>query len=303
MHHVFPHSGIVFTNEIQTLLPPNSTPIPGTYIISCTRGRMQITANKTDVLDMGVFDLLICMPEFSLGDYLCSPDFQCVCYFVPIGALSQVLNSCLQQETNWYNKLQYTFNHPIIHMNNRHIQLGSAFNRLMQVLIQDDVNNETQSKVSNILLQSIILEIFSWIHDEINKDENVMLNKISTARQDNHFRGFVRLLYNDHGRHRDVKWFAEQLHITPKYLAVICKKNSSQSPLALINGITIREIKEMLVHEALSVKELAEKFNFPNASMFCKYFKLHTGYTPLEYRETSRADIEQKKTKILEEKK
>jgi YesN/AraC family two-component response regulator len=34
----------------------------------------------------------------------------------------------------------------------------------------------------------------------------------------------------------------------------------------------------------MSIKEIADSLNFPNASFFGKFVKLHTGMTPIEYR-------------------
>ena len=47
---------------------------------------------------------------------------------------------------------------------------------------------------------------------------------------------------------------------------------------------TIKEIKFKLKHSDMSIKEIADFFNFPNPSFFGKFVKGHTGMTPLQYK-------------------
>lgn len=42
----------------------------------------------------------------------------------------------------------------------------------------------------------------------------------------------------------------------------------------------------MLKYTELSVKEIAYKLNFPNNSIFCKYFRSHTGMSPMVCRKS-----------------
>lgn len=51
-----------------------------------------------------------------------------------------------------------------------------------------------------------------------------------------------------------------------------------------IDKHAILEIKALLRSSSLSVQEIAYRFEFPNLSFFGRYFKKHTGMSPLQYR-------------------
>ena len=53
---------------------------------------------------------------------------------------------------------------------------------------------------------------------------------------------------------------------------------------ALIEEITIREIKRLLRQNDLSIKEICTQMRFVSLSFFCKYVKTHLGMTASEYR-------------------
>ena len=44
------------------------------------------------------------------------------------------------------------------------------------------------------------------------------------------------------------------------------------------------EAKNLLKYSETPIKEIVFKLNFPNQSVFYKFFKAHTGMTPTEYR-------------------
>lgn len=47
----------------------------------------------------------------------------------------------------------------------------------------------------------------------------------------------------------------------------------------------INKIQNQLKTTNLSMKEIADNFNFASPSVFGRFFKKHTGITPLQYRE------------------
>ncbi|MBR1769111.1 MAG: AraC family transcriptional regulator, partial [Bacteroidales bacterium] len=51
-----------------------------------------------------------------------------------------------------------------------------------------------------------------------------------------------------------------------------------------IHEYTLNAIKEKLRYSEKSIKEICSEMDFPDASFFGKFFKQHTGITPLQYR-------------------
>ncbi len=62
------------------------------------------------------------------------------------------------------------------------------------------------------------------------------------------------------------------------------KQASGRSGPEWIDAFVILEAKNLLKYTDKPVKEIVWQLNFPNPSVFNKFFKLHTGQTPSEYR-------------------
>ena len=106
----------------------------------------------------------------------------------------------------------------------------------------------------------------------------------SMSRQDAFFEQFMTLLNQYHRKERSVTFYAEQLHITPKYFSGLIKQVSSRSAVEWINDYVILEAKAMLKHSGKSIQEVAYELNFPSQTFFGKYFKRLTGLSPSEYK-------------------
>ena len=53
----------------------------------------------------------------------------------------------------------------------------------------------------------------------------------------------------------------------------------------IIADAVILDAKAKLHNSELTVQEISNSLNFPNPSFFGRYFKRHTGYSPMQYRE------------------
>ena len=95
---------------------------------------------------------------------------------------------------------------------------------------------------------------------------------------------FIHLVEQSDGRIRRVDDFASQLNVTPKYLSTLLKETMSRRPSEMIKLFTLKAIERRLRFTDMTMQEIANDLNFPNASFFGKYVKEHLGMTPLEYR-------------------
>lgn len=104
------------------------------------------------------------------------------------------------------------------------------------------------------------------------------------TRQDMIFRRFMTLLATDITTSREVKYYADKLCISPKYLTIVTRQMSSRSASDWITRSAILNAKAKLATTNCSVQQIADELNFPNPSFFGQYFLRHTGMTPKEYR-------------------
>lgn len=81
-----------------------------------------------------------------------------------------------------------------------------------------------------------------------------------------------------------VKYFAEQLHLSPNYLSDLLKKETGKNGTEHIQFHVIELAKDKLLSSTVSVSEIAYDLGFEYPQYFSKMFKKKTGMTPAEYR-------------------
>ena len=111
---------------------------------------------------------------------------------------------------------------------------------------------------------------------------------VPNDRKDLICQNFMLSLYQYYQKERDVAFYAELQHITPRYFSSIIKEKSGQTASRWIVQLVIAEAKRSLESTDLSIKEVAAMLNFPNQSFFGKYFKQHVGMSPNDYRRDSK---------------
>ena len=106
----------------------------------------------------------------------------------------------------------------------------------------------------------------------------------TVKREKEHFNNFLKLLSENYTAHREVGWYAEALHLTPRYLTTTIRKVSGYTVSEWINKFVIKDAKYLLKHSDMTVQQVAYELNFPNQSFFGKFFRKHTGMSPGAFR-------------------
>lgn len=101
-------------------------------------------------------------------------------------------------------------------------------------------------------------------------------------------KNFLILIDDNYQNNYRVQEYADMLAITPHHLTQIVKQLTGKTSTELLHNKIIIEIKKLLVHTNMSMAEIVDHLNFTDQSYFTKYFKKHTGFTPLEYRKGGR---------------
>jgi len=96
---------------------------------------------------------------------------------------------------------------------------------------------------------------------------------------------FKHLVEKNFIQTREVRQYADQLNITPKYLADVVKETFGKTPRELINDMLLLEAKVQLGSTDKTVTEIAYELNFTDQPHFTHFVKQRTGCSPLEYRE------------------
>lgn len=127
---------------------------------------------------------------------------------------------------------------------------------------------------------------FIGFHEYLQRNPQFRADEVKSYRVRELFNRFMMLMERDYKTSRDVGYYAEKMNISPKYLTNIVKIVTAHTPKTIIDQYTILQLKMQLKRTNLSIKELAWEYHFTDVSFFCRYFKKHTGLTPLQIRES-----------------
>ena len=116
------------------------------------------------------------------------------------------------------------------------------------------------------------------IQDSLTSSHPVIRNHKDAILQQ--FKSLVTAHYKTQ---RQVTFYAAQMGLSPKYLSTLIKRASGKTAADWINAFIILDAKALLRNSNMTIKEICEELHFLNTSIFTKYFKQHTGYTPKEY--------------------
>lgn len=106
----------------------------------------------------------------------------------------------------------------------------------------------------------------------------------NASRAQQIFDKFMNLLGEYHNRERTLKFYADKMFLSPKYVSGMIKNYSGKNALEWINDFVVLEAKMMLRYTDKNVQEIAYSLNFPTQSAFGKYFKQQVGTSPRQYR-------------------
>lgn len=132
--------------------------------------------------------------------------------------------------------------------------------------------------VTQSLIQAFLLELMDIYFDSFPVEE------LRQDREERIFNAFLMSVHRHCDKNRSVVFYADEQHLSPNYLSSVVKAKSGQTAIQWIETITLVHTKHYLGSTKLSVKEIAEKLNFPDQSTFGRYFKKHCGMSPTEYR-------------------
>ena len=137
------------------------------------------------------------------------------------------------------------------------------------------------------MMRAVVQAFLYMIADVVNHRERDDKNE-GMSQKERLFKQFVSLLWASGGKNRKVDYFAQQLCITPKYLATLVRESSGKTPLEMIHRYTANMIAQRLRSTNMTIKEICTELEFPNESFFGRFVKKYLGCTPREYRNKMR---------------
>lgn len=256
------------------------TPIEGTIKLNMiimmyvAKGRIQGDVNG-QTYTAGAGDVLVCLPDQFLDNYMMSPDFESKI----VGLSYKAAQQSLQINNDVLSTLSYIAKNPVIHLDDERQALMVKY----YTIISHKVNyphGYYHKEIMHSIFQCAFYELCAIIAPHVQYADNGGNIKQANLL----FSRFIKMLSANNGRVRSVKKYAEALCITPKYLSFISKNVSGKTALEWIHQSTTETIVRYLRNSNMSIKEIADTLNFPNLSFFGKFTKSQLGMSPTDYR-------------------
>lgn len=167
--------------------------------------------------------------------------------------------------------------YPIKHLNEKSDRQRVLSNfRMLHDKFQDR-EHRFYEEVLKLQMRLFILEM--W-HTFANEYEH----RKRTLQSGSLYERFVHLVQEHCMTEREVRYYANKLSVTPKYLNFICKQNSGVTASEWIQRYTRERIILFLQNKNLNISEITDKMMFSSRSFFTRYVKKVLGTTPTGYR-------------------
>ena len=253
-------------------------PLDHGLVIICTAGVAQFEYDGRTI-QMSKNDLFLLMAHSVVEKFMSSVDFDCRELWFSRGEMWNM---------NMYVKNSLADLLPLKH--NPKVTLSDVDAALFETYFKQlsyHIRNSSQllyPEITHSIVGAFLLEVLSVLRRGNNmlKDNNLINNSGLHGRKlaDR----FVQLVEQSDGRIRRVDEFAQMLNVTPKYLSKLLMDTMHRKPSVIVAFFTLQAIENRLRYTDMTMQQIADDLHFANASFFGKYFKEHSGMTPMEYR-------------------
>ncbi len=242
-------------------------------IVHCRGGRIVVEMGGSHQVKVVPGQLLL-MPAGKLMEpMLVSADTEASALLIS----DRMLKSVLGNQINIWNKAMY--------MREIYVVEGNDWLGGIQKYTRTVFKIEKMPLLSREIMVSFLRTMLLMVCEELLRHEDMALNTDTSSIHDKEiFNQFLQLLSSQEQKRQRVAFYADQLHITPKYLSSISKKVSGKNPMRWITESTMQDCYSLLKDTDMSIKEISNKLGFPNSSFFSQYFREQANVTPMEYR-------------------
>ena len=277
---IFDNFGDIFQSSEtsgQYKVKASLTDLNAVLLLVCQKGTMKARIRDVDY-EVGVGQGLVLLPMVIIQQLLVTPDVHFRGFGFSITAMENVFHN---YRTTWQDALTLA-NHPMVTLSDGQMQVAENLYMIAQQAERMD-NCRYYRPMMRAVVQAFLYMIADVVRQRGQNDEDEGM-----TQKERLFKQFVSLLWTSGGKNRKVDYFAQQLCITPKYLATLVRESSGKTPLEMIHRYTANMIAQLLRSTNLTIKEICAELEFPNESFFGRFVKKHLGCTPCEYRNKMR---------------
>ena len=251
--------------------------LDGFMVFYCMKGNLKMNVNLTEVnIVEGMVYINVPGNIIRVNEFVDTPKEEI--RYLCLGLSREFFQSLNVEVCKLFNEGLSMLEKPGVMLKDKDYELAGSLMRYIISLLQANVSYKREAILSAVSSLFYIL-LGAWSPDQSNENSENPSNRTKVI-----FDKFMRLVMENYFEHRNVGFYADQLSLTPKYLSKIIKIASGRSAPEWIDSYVVLEAKNLLKYSGSTIKEIVFKLNFPNQSVFYKFFKAHTGMTPTEYR-------------------
>lgn len=218
-------------------------------------------------------NMFILAPTHTCRVVECSPDYRIRLLLLDSNGynLSIHLNYIVKSE-RWIQ----TYFYPVLKLNDMELGImNECTDRIVQQINRPDCPNYT----------AFLRLATTWHHIEL---DNIMQEHLkettnnikSLTRQQTLARQLYRLIINNYRKEHQVRFYSEQMCLTPQYLNQITSNIFGKTLSAIITDLLFSTARSMILASDKSIQEIADELSFPDQSSFSKFIKKASGVSP-----------------------
>ena len=142
-------------------------------------------------------------------------------------------------------------------------------------------NSNSQNDWQHTMLMSYMRVLMIYLSrlyvEQFSNADAAMPDRILLKR-------YLNKIEENYTQYHEVAAYADMLNITAGHLSDVVKEQSGRSAITHIHDRLIMETKRLLFHSDYSIKEIAYRLGFEDASYFNRFFKRLVNDTPVAYR-------------------
>ena len=265
--------GLVIMRDIRGFVSYGTDTIwPYLTFIICHRGHISALYDMQE-LTQGVNEFANIMPGHLHRPLHCSEDFQATLLVLSRRLFAELPYRAFSHDFDKYNVM------PVCRLTD-----AQAAHMMSFIDQMEDISRHTEEELPHRteMLHAILSVGYEYLNLYSREQHRHWEDKRNAQIRER----FCELVVAHYRESREVKYYADLMHLSPKYFSkVISDTSNGMSPSEWIEQYVAAQAKHLISTQPLTVKEAAYQLGFGESASFCRFFKRITGLTPKEYRE------------------
>ena len=169
-----------------------------------------------------------------------------------------------------------TYFHPVMELTEKENKtINECIDRVIEQINRNDcLNREAFLRLSTTWHHVELDNIMQKHQNEITDNNMPLTRKQTLARQ------LYRLIVNNYRKEHQVKFYSEQMCLTPQYLNQITTSVFGKTLTSIISDLLFSTARAMILSSDMSIQEIADELNFADQASFSKFIKKNAGISP-----------------------